>query len=497
MKIRNLFIGSAALGLVAAGLLNAPSVIAQMGVFFGYPILGQPAYCITQLNPAPANANGNGAGQATTCAAMAQAGPGALTGNEQLIANTNLPGTQVPQTILIPTSNLLQHGAGSERNALVGADFLTNLWQRGTTPLSAATPSTTTMSADRWAVYSSGNTVTVTKDVTAADVAPALGVNGIMKVTRPTGTNTTSICVGQVLPAADSARFIGNEAVFSWYGEALAGYLQSNLAVTPVIAVYTAADSATGGTNTGTFMAGTITGYTVLNPNTVSTLAVPVLTNTTLQTGVPMTTSLARYSVAAYVPTQVSVSGTLTNVVGIGVELCTGAYPASTGVSTDGFAFGNAQLEATSAGTVSNFSGTLTQVAPPITTPGGFARRQLAEEIDAQLAYSYVLTDGVATQVYGTGWAVSTSVARFNVQFPQKMRETPALTVGTTISFGVTETNATATTCGTSIAGVSSGLTPLNSYLICTTGGTALTQGSGVLMIGAATGGLLTYSAEP
>lgn len=495
-KARNLLIGSAAIGMVAAGLLNAPSVIAQMGLFFGYPIVGQGSYCITSLNPSPANVNGNGAGQATTCAATAPAGPATFTGNELLIANTELGGGQNPQTVFIPSSVMTQRGEGSERNMLVGADFLTNLWQRGTTPLSAATPNTPVMSADRWAVWAaSSQVVTVTKDVTAADVAPTLGVNGIMKVTRPSGTDTHSICVGQVLPQADTQRVLGNEAVFSFYGEALAGYLQTNSTVIATIAVYTAADSATPFTNTSSFMQGTTTGYTVLNPVAgASTLLAPVLTGTTSTATIPLTTTLTRYSVAAYVPPQVNVSGTLTNVTGIGVTLCTGAYPASTGVATDGFAFGNAQLEATSAGALGFQNGASVQAALPNTIPGGFARRTPALESAAQLAYTSPggLGQEVATTFYMAGGCQASGNANFGVVFNPPLRITPTGATSTLTAGGYSiKTAAAVTAIGTiTVVGASRYEATVNSNAACTA--TLPYQ-----IVGSSTTGLILFSGEP
>lgn len=492
---KKLFLGTAAVAAVA-GLLAMPSnLIAQMGAFFGLPIVGQGSYCITTLNPAPPNANGNGAGQTGQCVATAPAGPSQYTGNELLIANTQLPGGQQPQTVFLPTSVLAQRGEGSERNALIGGDFQTNLWQRGTTPLSAASPTTATYGPDRWAIYSSGNVATVVKDVTAADVLPSAGVNGIAKITRPSGTNTTSICIGQVLPAAESARFIGNEAVFSFYAEALAGYLQTNSTIIATIGVYTAADSTTPNTNTDAFFKGTITGYTVLNGTTVtSSLVAPVLSNTTLSAGFPITTSLVRYSVAAYVPPQVTVTGTLTNVTGIGVTICTGVYPASTGVATDGFAFGNAQLEASSAGTISTFNGTSTVVASPNTIPGGFGRR--TPGLEAAVEYTYTNPGGLGTEVatafYMAGGCQASANANFAAVFDPPLRIAPTGATSTLTAGGYSiKTAAAVTAIGTItvVAPTKTGAT-INSNAACTS--TLPYQ-----IVGSSTTGLILFVAEP
>ena len=98
------------------------------------------------------------------------------------------------------------NGQGAFKNILIGSDFGTNLWQRGTT-FTSLSPTTTTMTADRFGVYSSGNVTTITKDTAAADISPTLGINAAMKIVRPTGTNTTAICVGQVIPAKDAYQF--------------------------------------------------------------------------------------------------------------------------------------------------------------------------------------------------------------------------------------------------------------------------------------------------
>lgn len=431
------------------------------GNWNGFPILGNSGYCSSYVNG--------------VCVNTVSPGESSVTGNEMLPADTWLPGGQAPQTELVPLSVLSQRGQGASRNVLIGTDFLTNLWQRGTT-FSSLTPTTSTMTADRWAVYSSGNTTTISQDTTTADVAPIIGVNGAMKVVRPTGTNTSAICVGQVLPQKDSARFAqGNlNAIFSFYANPLSGYLASNKDVVATIAVYTAGDSATPGTNTDAFMKGTVGGYTVVATSTI-----------------PLVTGWTRYSVAGVVPN--TVSGT--QITGIGITLCTPVYPASTGVATDGFLFGNAQLEDSTAPVVNTIR--LGDSTPGNSLPGAYARRVVADETAEQLSYSYIITDGATTRRYGSGFAQSTALAELYVQYPVEMRETPVLTVGTTISFGVRFSTASTQACGTSIAAIATSGTPVGSALLCTTGATALTANAGLTFAGANTGGLLTFSAEP
>ena len=464
-------------GILAAGIGFAYSQ-GSMGFWSNWPLFGQ-SYCAGYVNG--------------VCTTTIPPGETSVTGGETVPMDTNLPGGQYPQSQKMSIDYFAHLGEGSERNFLRGADFYINLWQRGTT-FSSLTPTTTTMTADGWGVYSSGNTVTISQDLTAGDLSPTLGINGAMKITRPTGTNTSAICVSQVLPQKDSVKFIGKEAVFSFYANPLTGFLSTNDDIIATLAVYTATDSATPGTNTDAFAKGTITGYTVIDPTSTTTTAAP---------SIPLATGWNRYSVSGAVPAQVTVSGTLTNVVGIGVQICTPVYPASTGVAGDGFLIANPQLEQTNPGTTGQIAGPTgtPSVTIPATlagiTPSGFTRRNTEAEWAYEYSFSYVLTDGAATRRYGLGQATTTALATLYAQYPVPMREIPTLTVGTTISFGVTEANGTATTCGTSIAAVGTSGTTDGSALTCTTGGTALVAGNAVQWIGANTGGTLTFSAEP
>lgn len=448
-------------GLLILGPISA--ALAAEGMWNGLPIVGAPPYCITFVN-------GN-------CVQFSPPSPPNLTGNELIPADTNLSQGQNPQTAYLPTSLLIAHGQGSDRNVMLGSDFFNNLWQRGTT-FTALTPTTTTMTADRFGVYSSGNTTTVTRQLTGTDISPALGINGSMKIVRPSGTNTSAICVGQVLPAKDSVRFVGNQAIFSFYAQALSGYLSTNNNIIANIAVYTAADSATPGTNTDAFMKGTIAGYTVIDPTSTTVATAPVI---------PLTTSWVRYSVSGTVPTTVSTNA----VTGIGVTICTPVYPASTGVAADGFEIANLQLEAsTPPGVVNGVT-----VTPGNTTPGSFARRLPAEESVELLTYSYVLTDSAITRVYGVCQEkVANTSANCYLNFPTLMRGTPTTTVSAT-GWSIQQTDATNELCS-ALAGIASSNTPSTAGLLCTAGGT-ITLGTMSPFLGGATTSTITFSAEP
>jgi len=478
-KIRNLLIGCVA-------LVSTVGIAVSAGLFWGYPIVGQGTYCISYQNPTVVNGVVTSQG---TCTSTAPAGPTTLTGNELVVADTQLPGGQNPQTVLIPTVVMFSHGQGSERNALIGGDFQTNLWQRGTS-FASATPTTAAYTADRWASYSSGNTVTINRQTGSTDISPTLGVNAVMRVVRPSGTNTTSICVGQILPTAESARFVGNEAIFSWYGFANTGYLQTNQTIIARIYAFTSADSATPNTNTDAMFKETLTNQTIVNGQVGTAVTTASLTAPAV---IPLTNAMARYSVAGQVP--LTIGGTA--VTGVGVTLCTGAYPASTGVAGDWFEFGNAQLESSAPPVVQNG----VTISAGNTSPGSFARRTPWLEGVLEQTYSYVITEGAAsvgTPLMGT--YDTTTTCELTAPVPH-MRIAPTLAFGgTTLSastWAIIATSATPIALATTYLVQSTlGANTINSINITSTTA-AKTAGFACKLVGAGGGATIVASSEP
>jgi hypothetical protein len=457
-------------------LLSAAAALAG-GAFSQYPIVGNPdqTTCMSFGN--------NG-----VCNQYAPAGPSETSGTYMVPADTGTPGGGT-QTIRLPMSLIANLNVGVNR--LFGGDMGTNLWQRGTTPLSSATPSTTTMGADRWAVYSSGNTVTVSKQTGASDTMPTVGFYASQRVSRPSGTNNTQICVGQVLDKQAAATLIGNNGVFSFYALAGAGLAAvANNQITATIAYYTAADSATPGTNTDTFMKGTITGYTPVTTNggviQVIGNAVPNAVNSvTISSGVatvPITTSWTRYSVWGKIP---STNAAGTAVTGAGVTLC--YTPASgTGGATEWFEFTGAQLQATS-------SVVTTELPFGVTSPTGYERRHPQSEADLQLYY----TQGPGAEVNGqylnyNATCTASGNVNIGINFSTPMRIAPTQATSTLTAGGYSiKTAAAVTGIGTMTIPVAStyGLT-LNSNAACTT---TLPY----IIVGTNTTGSILFSAEP
>jgi hypothetical protein len=458
-------------------------------MFSTLPIIGGSSFCASTVTGTGGLSGITGTGQGTLgsiCGQTVPAGPPALTGSE--IIPADYPGGAGPtQTVGIPTALLSYPNA---INRLVGGDFNTNLWQRGTTPVSAATPSTAVMGADRWYAYSSTNTVTVSKQTAAADQQPSLGFYAAQRVSRPSTTTTTQICVGQVLDKQASAPLLGNNAVFSFWALASASFASiSNGNLQVNVAYYTAADSATPGTNTGTFAAGTIAGYTaaIAGPSAGTTVA--SVTNGVAQ--VPISTTWTRYSVYAPIPT-VNASGTA--VTGVGVSLC--YTPTSgTGASTEWFEFNGAQLQAMPADFAPGFTN-----APPgnaqfpngVISPTAFERRTPAVESLLQYYYSYGIQEANGT-IFASGACSATNVDSIPLRFPVPMRTAPTAGTATFTAGGfqvIINGAAGAGISGTTLVTPTASDLSLKFTNACTAGQTVLLTGTG-------TTGLLLVSAEP
>jgi hypothetical protein len=479
MKVRKRTILSTVVALIAsAGFALAGGYWSQL------PIVGVPA------NTACQSYGNNG-----VCNQYNPAGPAEDLGSWTVPADTGYVNGQNPQTVTVPAT--LLGPLNAKVNRLVGGDFGTNLWQRGTT-FTALTPSSAVLTADRWAVYSSTNTVTVTKQTGTADTIPASGFYASMRVSRPSTTTTTAICVGQVLDKQATSALINNNGVFSFYalaGAGLSAVTGSTNNITATIAYYTAADSATPGTNTGTFMAGTITGYTAVTTQGGAILSAPnIATNTaTIASGVatqPISTTWTRYSFWGKIP---STDASGTAVTGAGVTIC--YTPTSgTGGSTEWFEFTGAQLQAMPA-TVT------TQLPFGVTAPTGFERRYAQEEADYQLYYTTAVTETAASiSVTPSGQGASTTTCVLSIPFGTQMREVPTFAAAGTALSATTWTVThvvTNTALSTPFLAATTGGSTTSMGNLTATVASGLTAGQTCTLTGAGGGSILVFSAEP
>lgn len=380
------------------------------------------------------------------------------TGNETIPADTQLPNGENPATELIPLGLLANFGGVGQKNLVIGGDFAQNTMLPAA--VSAATPSTAVNGATHWYVYSSANTVTATQQTGAADTIPAAGLLGSYRVSRPTGSNLSAICIGQVMDAAQFAPALGHTVVLSFW--ALGGALFNTNAgslITPNVRYYTTTDNATPFTNTATYAAGTTTNLTAVTPNTTTAI----------------TTTWTRYSVSGVVPTATAAG---TAVTGGGVDFCYTPTGGTSG-STEWFEIAGVQLE----------------VMQGINTvPSQFEHRSVALEQSLQARYMQTggLGKEVATTFYMAGLCAASGNVNFFVPFTTPLRVAPTTATSTLTAGGYkSQTAVAATGIGT--------LTLVGGNIYGTTlnGTAACTATLPYVLVGSLTTGLILFSGEP
>ena len=145
-----------------------------------------------------------------------------------------------------------------------------------------------------------------------------------------------------------------------------------------------------------------------------------------------------------------------------------------TGTANDNFEIANLQLEP-------NISS--------VTSPGGFARRNAAEEASFEQSYSYALAENTGQFFNNTVLCTSTGNAQIGVSFPSQMRMAP--TVAVTAGGWSIQTAAAVTAIGTTT------LVAATAQQASLTSGAACTTTLPYVLKGTATTGLLVFSAEP
>lgn len=273
----------------------------------------------------------------------------------------------------------------SFRNAIIGGDFFTNPWQRGTSFTSIA--NTLTYTADRWwaVAQDSGASISVLKQGTTTTNLTGFGAS--LQIGRADGSTITgTLSVGQCLETIDSLQFAQQPVVLSFYAQAGSGFTgTAGVANALTVAINTGT-----GTNESavTFALGSWTGQAAVASQS--------------PTSVTLTTSWQRFTVTGFVP------ATATQ---IGVQFSWQPTTA-TAASSDFFRLAGVQLEV----------GTGTGVATP------FERREISIEQRLSQRFAYVVQEPTGAQPAGgglSGMSTSTTNAKVVVPFPVPMRVAP------------------------------------------------------------------------
>lgn len=326
-----------------------------------------------------------------------------LTGNERFGVDTMLGSGLNPASEAVSVSQMAAYalgvaGGGGWRNALVGGDFGTNLWQRGTS--GTATTTALTYGADRWALLSgTGTEIKMIRSTTAGDL-PATGYIAAAKIQRTASqTGVIASCVQQVLTSANSTRFQGQKAEFVFHATAGATFSAASSIITATIATGTGSDESAANFSTGAW-----TGYAVA-------VAQPITISTTN----------GRYSAVATIP------ATATQV---GVKIC--FTPVGTAGATDYFAFTGAQLDI-NPGAVAIINSAGTSAGQALS----FERRPQSIESMLQYYYYYRLTETVAVTPVAICAVSTTSRGVCLLTFPTTMRTVPTMTYTTGFAMSV------------------------------------------------------------
>jgi len=476
----------------ATGMLGVAALAA--GFFPNVPMVGGPQYCYNTVNGA--------------CQGYVPAGAPALTGSETIAVDTGLAQGAFPQTELVPTSVLaLPFGV----NRLVGGDFNTNIAQRlsttkGIASLAGLTANAAVMGADGWWIYSSGTSnVTETIASGTTEVLPALGTTKALRVARTSSAAAALTCIGQTLDQNQSAPLIGANAVFSFYGLNGAAMSATGGAITVEIS-YSAGTAAAGtqatlgyaGSQGSKYTIGTNAATFGTSGPTSQTAAVPVLvagTSGTIGTNgfvtIPLSTTWARYAIAAPIPP--TIPGTTTAVTDVSVQLCFTPTLASA-ITTDWFEVQGLQLEAKPS--------TVTPSLPNgVITPTAFERRPAAIETAIDYSYWYYnFENQAAIQTVATCENTATTAMNCYVQFPVPMRITPAVsyTVGFQAFAQVAETSVGACSALAAAATYAALPSPVGVMLTCTASVGAAGTANHLTTLGTSSAtGIISASAEP
>lgn len=367
---------------------------------------------------------------------------------------------------------------GNNENALVGGDFTTNLFGHGTSVALASSTYYVAYGANNWFSWGGTSTpATITQQTGASDITADYGAS--LRVNKGSLTGTAQICTSQVVETANSLRFQGQTAEFDFHAKAGSTFsaASSNLAV--YISTGTGTDEGSvkmayglnaaggGGTTawTGQVNLGGTAGYLI-----------------------PISTTWARYSVAAPIP------ATATE---IGVSIC--YTPVGTGSATDWFEFTGAQLVPNQAlAGVASTAGVVLGVND--VRAKSFYRRPAGLEAALQQRSLYTISESVTSgaQQSASGQGASTTTCSLYFPFPVLMRAIPTFvaegTALTTTTWTITHV-VTATALASTYLVLLGANTP-NGGALTGTVASGLTAGQTCVLTSANGGSRLTWSAE-
>lgn len=392
----------------------------------------------------------------------------ALTGNELFAIDTQYAQGIAPESTALSTSQVAVYSGNvaNFRNLLVGGDFSTNPFQRGTSTASSIS-NTVTYQADRF-FATGGSTSAIIMQSTTTTTVPGFNTGLTVKRVSAT-TDTLAINVGQVLETNDSLRAQGQTVCLSFWAAASANYSPTNSALGAFIYSGTGTNQAS---SASLMAAGSLTNQFTCNSTSAGV--------TGAITSVSLSANMQRFFVIGKVPTSATQIGVMFQMTPVGT---------ASGAPTlaDSFQLMGVQLEITSANATQ---------ASAAAYASAFEHR--AQEIELALCqrYFYQIGEPSAGVVLGVGLAKTAAIGIVQVPLPVQMRIAP--TVTTTIgNICITNGAAGAQTVTTlsAIGAAAAGATVNSLSVSAVTSGT-LTIGQGALLVGSGGTGLIAASAE-
>lgn len=338
-------------------------------------------------------------------------GQNLITGDEVVPMDKPQSDTVRPETVMMPAIQIAGARPITFKNLIIGGDFSTNPWQRGTA--FAAIANTLTYTADRFfAVGGASSSIAVSRQA-VTDFPAQFGATHALRFLRTAANaNTAVIRLGQALTSADSTRLAGRRVVLSFWAKAGANFSAAASFLGLTVATGTGTDE-----TAANLVAAAWTGYAaqslftaapgvvnVASPNGGTFSGTQPQTVLTPVTGITLTTAWQRFQLVCDIPETARQIGILLNMT-----------PVGTAGAADSYDIAGVQLEA---------------VAAEQPYASLFERRSASLEALLCYRYAYVLNEkATAAAVQANGMMSATNVQTVCIPLPIPMRTTPTVTV--------------------------------------------------------------------
>ena len=332
----------------------------------------------------------------------------APTGEEVAVLDLPQSNTALPESVGMSAQQISGSRFKLPKNLIVGGDFTTSPWQRGTSFTGIA--NTLAYTADRFfAVGGASSSISVSRQTDAPD---ARILNCIRVGRAAANADTAALVFGQAAETLDAVPYAGKTVVLSFWAKAGANFSPTGGLLGLTIAPGTGTDQ-----SAATLVAGTWTGYAAATLSTVVPATLPIYSasgnndtglyagnQATTVVGVGITTSWVRYQVVAAIPATATQIGVLFSMT-----------PVGTAGANDWYQLAGIQLET---------------VAVELPYASVFERQTPAFVRTQCQRHCYQLNEkATVAAVQANGMMSATNVQTVCIPLPVTMRTTPTVTV--------------------------------------------------------------------